>query len=250
MKRNKKAQEAYTSVLCHIPTRASITSRARLNRSMILSALGPNHALTNFLVGYPSWDCSRINSLNFGVPMEPEASELPKGLVLGRDENVHIKLRGSTSLDDNFSVGHPSWECSRTNSLKFGVPMEPEANELPKGLVLGLHDPLLWVMWDLIIHPLKGTTSLSAHFRPWIGYDTKLSHPDPGLHHNSGSTPSTILSALSPGHALTVLFLGTHEQLPKPETNELPKGFVLIGGVNVHIRLTGSTPTSDVGSYT
>ena len=30
----------------------------------------------------PSWDCSRANSLNFGVLTEPEASELPKGLVL------------------------------------------------------------------------------------------------------------------------------------------------------------------------
>ncbi|RXH78779.1 hypothetical protein DVH24_002297 [Malus domestica] len=47
---------------------------------MILSALGPDHVLTNFLVGHPSWDCSRVNSLNFGVPMEPEANELPKGL--------------------------------------------------------------------------------------------------------------------------------------------------------------------------
>ncbi|RXI09433.1 hypothetical protein DVH24_034050 [Malus domestica] len=54
----------------------------------------------NFLLGHPLWDCSRVNSLNFGVPMEPEASELPKGLVLGRDGNIHIKLTGSTPLDD------------------------------------------------------------------------------------------------------------------------------------------------------
>ena len=32
--------------------------------------------------------------------MEPEASELPKNLVLGRDENIHIRLTGSTALDD------------------------------------------------------------------------------------------------------------------------------------------------------
>ena len=31
-------------------------------------------------------------SLNFGVPTEPEASELPKGLVLGRDVNIHIRI--------------------------------------------------------------------------------------------------------------------------------------------------------------
>ena len=30
--------------------------------------------------------------------MEPEVSELPKGLVLGRDENIHIRLTRSTSL--------------------------------------------------------------------------------------------------------------------------------------------------------
>ena len=39
-------------------------------------------------------------SLNFEVPMEPEASELLKGLVLGRDENIHIRLIGSTPLGD------------------------------------------------------------------------------------------------------------------------------------------------------
>ncbi|RXH73602.1 hypothetical protein DVH24_016424 [Malus domestica] len=54
----------------------------------------------NFPVGHPSWECSRPNSLNFGVPMKSEASELPKGLVLGRDGNIHIRLIGSTPLDD------------------------------------------------------------------------------------------------------------------------------------------------------
>ncbi|CAN6695954.1 unnamed protein product [Malus baccata var. baccata] len=112
---------------CHIPARAPTTSRVRLHRSTILSALGSYHALKilflgthtrhsqwhdivrfgprprphcfvsgnshkNFPVGHLSWDCSRPNSLNFGVLMEPEASELPKGLVLGRDENIHIRL--------------------------------------------------------------------------------------------------------------------------------------------------------------
>ena len=41
-----------------------------------------------------------MNSLNFGVPTEPEASKLPKNLVLGRDENIHIRLTGSTPLND------------------------------------------------------------------------------------------------------------------------------------------------------
>ncbi|RXH99962.1 hypothetical protein DVH24_030453 [Malus domestica] len=31
-------------------------------------------------------------SLNFGVPMEPEANELPKGLMLGKDVNIHIRI--------------------------------------------------------------------------------------------------------------------------------------------------------------
>ncbi|RXH95286.1 hypothetical protein DVH24_024970 [Malus domestica] len=52
----------------------------------------------NFPVGHPSWDCMRLlsNSLNFGVPMEPEVSELPKALY----ENIHIRHRRSTSLGD------------------------------------------------------------------------------------------------------------------------------------------------------
>ncbi|KAM2957807.1 hypothetical protein FF2_024739 [Malus domestica] len=39
-------------------------------------------------------------------------------------------------LTSNFPVGHPSWDCFRTNSLNFEVPMEPETNELQKSLVL------------------------------------------------------------------------------------------------------------------
>ncbi|RXH67990.1 hypothetical protein DVH24_028137 [Malus domestica] len=85
---------------CHIPAWTPTTSRARLRCSTILSSLGPDHALMNFTVGHPSWNCSSANSLNFGVPIEPEASELPKGLLLGRDENIHIRLRGSTPLNN------------------------------------------------------------------------------------------------------------------------------------------------------
>ncbi|CAN6711171.1 unnamed protein product [Malus baccata var. baccata] len=51
-------------------------------------------------MGHPSWDCSHANSLNFGIPMESEASELPKGLVLGRDGNIHIRVTKSTPLGD------------------------------------------------------------------------------------------------------------------------------------------------------
>ncbi|KAM0998632.1 hypothetical protein ACFX14_005583 [Malus domestica] len=63
--------------------------------------------------------------------------------------------------------------------------MESEASEFPKGLVLG-RDRNIYVA-----------------SRP--GTDHFLSP----LHHRS-----TILSILGPDHALTVLFLGTHEQLP------------------------------------
>ena len=51
-------------------------------------------------MGHPLWECSGPFSFNFGIPTEPEASELPKGLVLGRDENIHIMLTRSTPLGD------------------------------------------------------------------------------------------------------------------------------------------------------
>ncbi|RXH84961.1 hypothetical protein DVH24_041729 [Malus domestica] len=96
---------------CHIPARAPTTSLTRLRRSTILSALGPGHTLTvfvfgnsheNFPMGHLSWDCSRANSLNFGVPMEPEASELPKGLVLDRDGNIYIRENTVYNLGSAF----------------------------------------------------------------------------------------------------------------------------------------------------
>ncbi|CAN6567690.1 unnamed protein product [Malus baccata var. baccata] len=57
--------------------------------------------IKNFPVGHPSWDSSYVNSLYFGVPMEPEASGYPKGLMLGRDKNIHIRLTGSTPMGDH-----------------------------------------------------------------------------------------------------------------------------------------------------
>ncbi|RXH84809.1 hypothetical protein DVH24_040157 [Malus domestica] len=86
---------------CHIPARAPTTSWARLRRSMILSTLGPHHALMVLFLGTytrtSQWvthseNALRANSLNFEVPIEPDASELPKGPVLGRDGNIHIRL--------------------------------------------------------------------------------------------------------------------------------------------------------------
>lgn len=45
----------------------------------------------NFLVDHPSLDCSRSNSFNFGVPMNFEASEVSKGLVVNGGEHVYIR---------------------------------------------------------------------------------------------------------------------------------------------------------------
>ena len=42
--------------------------------------------------------------------MEPEANELPKGLVLGRDGNIHIRI---TPLDDVGSHNPPSLGARR-----------------------------------------------------------------------------------------------------------------------------------------
>ena len=82
-------------------------------RSTILSALGPDYALTVLFLGthtrtsrwvtHPGIALVRY-SLNFGVPTEPEASELPKGLVLGRDGNIHIRI---TPLGDVGSHNPP-----------------------------------------------------------------------------------------------------------------------------------------------
>ena len=86
---------------CHIPARALTTTRPQLHRSTILSALGPYQAFTVLFLGTHTRTSQWVThhgialarySLNFRVPTEPEASELPKGLVLGRDENIHIRI--------------------------------------------------------------------------------------------------------------------------------------------------------------
>ncbi|RXI05939.1 hypothetical protein DVH24_017981 [Malus domestica] len=112
----------------------SITSQARLRRSMILSALGPGFVFgnshENFPVGHPSWECSRPNLLNFGVPMEPEASELPKGIVLGRDGNIHIRLTGSISMGDVGCYNPPSLEARhpRRHTSGHGLALIPNCH--------------------------------------------------------------------------------------------------------------------------
>ncbi|RXH76685.1 hypothetical protein DVH24_019573, partial [Malus domestica] len=70
------------------------------HRSTILSTLGlpfphdfvfGNSRATSQWVTHPGSALATF-SLNFRVPTEPEASELPKGLVLGRDVNIHLRI--------------------------------------------------------------------------------------------------------------------------------------------------------------
>ncbi|RXH98861.1 hypothetical protein DVH24_011186 [Malus domestica] len=85
---------------CYIPAQTPTTSQARLRRSMILSALGHDHAITVLFLGTHGRTTSQW-VIHHGIALartQPETSKLPKGLVLSRDENIHIRLRGSTPL--------------------------------------------------------------------------------------------------------------------------------------------------------
>ncbi|RXH88529.1 hypothetical protein DVH24_000128 [Malus domestica] len=112
-----------------------------------------------------------------------------------------------------------------------------------------------------------GTQKLSEfareqfHFRPGIGFDTKLSHPDPVPHHILGLTPPyhDIVCfgprprphgfwTTHPGIALDAISLNFGVPT-EPELSELPKGLVLGRDRNIYIRLRGSTPLGDVGCY-
>ncbi|RXH72611.1 hypothetical protein DVH24_012295 [Malus domestica] len=140
----------------------------------------PTTPSRNFLVCHQSWDCSRPNSLNFGVPMKSEASEFPKGFVLYGGVHLHIghitpsplvygpnilvstlTPHGKVALIPfcHISVGHPSYDCSHPNSLNFRVMMEFEAGEFPKSLVLygdghGISPRLRWSVWDVTIYTI------------------------------------------------------------------------------------------------
>ncbi|KAM2022092.1 hypothetical protein ACFX16_044032 [Malus domestica] len=115
--------------------------------------------------------------------MEPEASELPKGLVLGRDGNIHLRI---TSLGD-----------------------------------VGCHNP-----------PPLGPDVLVGTPRPRLGSDTKLSHP------RLGSTTSLARSTT----------VARYCQLWAPTTpsrfcfweltRELPSGSPIMGVLSCTTRLT------------
>ncbi|RXH98418.1 hypothetical protein DVH24_010743 [Malus domestica] len=84
--------------------------------STILSTLGPDHALTVLFLGtqesrtsqwvtHPGNALSHF-SLNFRVPTESEANELPKSLMLGRDGNATLasKFPSQLSLLDTVAL--------------------------------------------------------------------------------------------------------------------------------------------------
>ncbi|RXH70118.1 hypothetical protein DVH24_007374 [Malus domestica] len=88
--------------MCHILARVHHIPGLLHHRSTILSTLGlpfPHgfvygNSREQLPSGSPILGVSALTSfsLNFGVPTEPEANELPKCLVLGRDENIHLRI--------------------------------------------------------------------------------------------------------------------------------------------------------------
>ncbi|RXH77850.1 hypothetical protein DVH24_039821 [Malus domestica] len=206
---------------------------------------------------------------------EPNASELPKSLVLGRYENIHIRHRRSTPLGDvgtkNCHIPtqdppYPELDSTIARYCQLWALTTPSRfffweltrAELPSG------SPILGMLW-----PLSRLTS------KFLRNPNQVTHPGNALAHfslNFGvpTEPEAILSTLGPNHVLTVLFLGTHASktsqwvthpgnaltpfllnfgVPtEPKASELPKGLVLGRDENIHIRHRGSIPLGDVGS--
>ncbi|RXH73769.1 hypothetical protein DVH24_016591 [Malus domestica] len=156
-------------LFCHIPAGVDHFPGPFHHRSTILSILGlpfphgfvfgNSRATSQWVTHHGSAPASF--SLNFRVPTEPEASELPKGFVLvsfvtsrpGVDHfsgPLHHRSTILSALGLPFPHGfvfgnsransqwvtHPG-SALTSFSLNFGVPTEPEASELPKNLVLG-----------------------------------------------------------------------------------------------------------------
>ncbi|RXH75345.1 hypothetical protein DVH24_030066 [Malus domestica] len=190
--------------LSHLDS-GSITSRAQLCRSMILSCLSPDQALkeltSHFLVGHPSWECFRVNLLNFVVPIESEASELPKGLVLGLTYRIGLIIRKDTPLS-----------LSPSSSLSSQIVCSLHPTSLATFPCLpSLFCPLA------TSHPpsLFRSPAIFLLIFPTIFPRSSLSHLDPGFTSSIARLRrSMILFSLGPDHTFTVLFLGTHEQLP------------------------------------
>ncbi|RXI09212.1 hypothetical protein DVH24_023373 [Malus domestica] len=164
-----------------------IKSRARLRHIKSWPRPCPHDVVSrnsheNFPIGHPSLYCSRANTLNFEVPMEFEAREFPKGLMLGRDENIHKRLTGPIPLGDVGFYNPPSLGARRLCRHTPGLGLALIPCKAYK-----IHSPRQCGM--LQSTPLKGPKSSSAHSRLGISSNAKLSHPSPGPHHIPCSTP-------------------------------------------------------------
>ncbi|RXI09427.1 hypothetical protein DVH24_034044, partial [Malus domestica] len=139
---------------------------------------------------------SHANSLTFGVPVEPKANELPKGLVLGRDGNIHRRFTGSSPLGDVGSSELP--KClvlGRDGNTHIRL-----TRSSPLGDVGCYNPPPLGARCPRRHTFGKGLALIpNCHIPAWAPTTSQAR-----LHR------STILSILGPNHTLTVLFLGTH----------------------------------------
>ncbi|CAN6720825.1 unnamed protein product [Malus baccata var. baccata] len=197
------------------------------HRSTILSALGlpfphgfvfGNSRATSQWLIHPGSALASF-SLNFGVPTEPEASKLPKGLVLGRDENIHLRI---TSLGYVGCYNPPPLGARRPCRYISGqglalipiVTSRPEVDHFP-GLL---------------------------HHRSTILSALGLPFPHGLIFGNSRATSQWVTHPRSALASFSLNFGVPTE----PEANELPKGLMLGRDENIHLRIT---PLGDVGCY-
>ncbi|KAM2544532.1 hypothetical protein TB1_016205 [Malus domestica] len=110
---------------CHIPAKAPTTFRARLHRSTILSTLAPNHAFMVLFLRTSQWIIHHgialtRYSLNFEVPMEPEANELLKGLVLESQSSLFTShTRNPNPLKTSIEVAMLIYKNPKLTQLKL-----------------------------------------------------------------------------------------------------------------------------------
>ncbi|RXH97341.1 hypothetical protein DVH24_036009 [Malus domestica] len=118
-------------------------SRACSNIVARYCPLWANHSLTILFLGtHEQWvthpGSALVSfSLNFGVPTEPEASELEASMICSfwAYHSLTVLFFGNSQAT-SWWITYPV-SALASFSLNFGVLMEPVASELPKGLVLG-----------------------------------------------------------------------------------------------------------------
>ncbi|RXI03730.1 hypothetical protein DVH24_038004 [Malus domestica] len=186
--------------------------------SPILEVLWPHSRFTSEFLRNPKPVASF--ALYFRVPTELEASELPKGLVLGSLFGrcgilQSTPLRGPTSSSAHFQPGIGSDTICHipAGSTTFQARSTTVARYCPfwAYLLLGSLSGRCGMLQST---PLRGPTSSSAHFQPGIGSDTICHIPAGSTTFRVHSTTVTRYCPLWAYHSLTILFLGTHEQLP------------------------------------